>query len=104
MKFPMERKKAHVIPIHKKVIHNASETTDLSLCSRSAGRSLCKELYKVFNENDLLSPNHSVFRPGDYCIDQLLSITHEIYQSFDNDPEVRGVFLDMPLIKFGMKD
>ena len=26
---------------------------------------------------------------------QLISITHEIYQSFDNGFEVRGVFLDI---------
>ena len=38
----------------------------------------------------LLNPNHS-------CIDQLFSITHEIYASFDVKPliEVRGVFLDI---------
>ena len=28
------------------------------------------------------------------CINQLLSITHEIYQSFDDSLEVRAVFLD----------
>ena len=33
--------------------------------------------------------------PGDSCINQLLSITHDIYQSFDNGFEVRGVFLDI---------
>ena len=26
---------------------------------------------------------------------QLLSITHEIYQSFDNGFEIRGIFLDI---------
>ena len=33
--------------------------------------------------------------PGDSCINQLISITHEIYQSFDDGLEVRGVFLDI---------
>ena len=33
--------------------------------------------------------------PGDSCINQLLSITHDIYQSFDDGFEVRGVFLDI---------
>ena len=43
--------------------------------------------------------------PGDSCINQLISITHEIYQSFDDGFKVRGVFLDMSkiLIKLGMK-
>ena len=35
--------------------------------------------------------------PGDSRIHQLISITHEIYASFDVNPslEVRGVFLDI---------
>ena len=47
----------------------------------------------------------SGFKPGDSCINQLLSITHEIYLSFDDGFEVRSVFLDIskPLIKSGMK-
>ena len=39
--------------------------------------------------------NQSGFKPGDSCINQLLSITHNIYKSFDDDYEVRGVFLDI---------
>ena len=37
------------------------------------------------------------FRSGDLCVHQLLSITHEIYKSFDANPslEVREVFLDI---------
>ena len=50
---------------------------------------------KFFNENDVLSSNQSDLWPGDSCINQILSITHTIYQSFDNDLEVRGVFLDI---------
>ena len=35
--------------------------------------------------------------PGDSCVAQLLSITHEIYNSFDYNPsvDIRGVFLDI---------
>ena len=43
----------------------------------------------------MISPNHSGFRPGDSCFNQLLAITHEIYKSFDDRLEVRGVFLDI---------
>ena len=52
-------------------------------------------MFKLFIENDLISPNQSGFKPGDSCINQLLSITHDIYKSFDCDYEVRGVFLDI---------
>ena len=34
-------------------------------------------------------------KPGDSCINQLLSVTHDIYQSSDNGFEVRVVFLDI---------
>ena len=44
MKFPTEWKKANVFPIHKKMKNNASKTTDLSLCFRSAVKSL-KDFY-----------------------------------------------------------
>ena len=51
-------------------------------------------MYSFFIENDLISSNQSGFKQGDSCINQLLSITHDIYQSLDQRYEVRGVFLD----------
>ena len=50
---------------------------------------------KFFIANKLFSFNQSDFKPGDYCKNQLLSITHEIFKSFDDGYEVRGVFHDM---------
>ena len=52
-------------------------------------------MYNIFNKNYLISPNKSRFKPGDSCINQLLSITHEIYKSFDVQCEVRDVLLDI---------
>ena len=52
-------------------------------------------MLKYFLNNNLISPIQSGFRPGDSCINQLLSITHDIFTSFDNGLEVRGVFLDI---------
>ena len=46
-------------------------------------------------ENDLISPKHSGFRPGDSCINQLLSTNHEILSAIDIGLEVRGLFLDI---------
>ena len=43
----------------------------------------------------MISPNQSGFRPGDSCVNQLIAITHEIYKSFDDGLEVRGIFLDI---------
>ena len=42
-------------------------------------------MFQFFIANNLISKNQSGFRPGDSCINQLLSITHEIYQSFDDN-------------------
>ena len=52
-------------------------------------------MFSFFIKNDLISQNQSSFEPGDSCINQLLSITHEICKSFDDGWEVRGVFLDI---------
>ena len=48
-----------------------------------------------FLKNNLLSPNQSIFRPEDSCINQLLSINHEILSAFDVRLEVREIFLDI---------
>ena len=52
-------------------------------------------MFSFFLANNLLAPNQSGFEPGDSCINQLLSIIHEIYSSFDDRFEVRSVFLDI---------
>ena len=52
-------------------------------------------MFGFFLDKDLVSAEQSRFKPGDSCINQLLSITHNIYKSFDNGYEVRRVFLDI---------
>ena len=44
-----------------------------------------------------MSDKQSGFRPGDSTVNQLLSITHEIYKAFDSNPplDVRSVYLDI---------
>ena len=52
----------------------------------------------TFLQNEkLLNPNQSGFRPSGLCINQLLSITQKIFRSFDATPsfKVRSVFLDI---------
>ena len=51
-------------------------------------------MFKFLIENKLISSNQYGFKPGDSCTIQLLSITHEIYESIDVRLEVRRVFLD----------
>ena len=52
-------------------------------------------MFTFFTANNLISPNQSGFRPGNSCVNQLLAIINEIYKSFDEGFEVRGVFLDI---------
>ena len=108
-KFPTEWKKANVVPVHKKgdeqILKNYRPVSLLPICRKIFERLIYKNLFEYFIENDLISQNQFGFKPGDSCINQLISITHEIYQSFDDGLEVRGVFLIYPMLlrKFSMK-
>ena len=98
-KFPQEWKKANVVPVHKKndkqLVKNYRPISLLPICGKIFERILYNSLFDFLNQNDLISPAQSGFKPGDSCINQLLSITHEIYHSIDEDYEIRGVFLDI---------
>ena len=51
-------------------------------------------MFNYFRQNNLFTECQSDFIPGDSCDAQLLSITHEVYQSFDCSPtrDIEGVF------------
>ena len=67
----------------------------LPICGKIFERLIYNSLFEFFIASEANSSNQSGFKPGDSCINQLLSITHEIYKSFDDGYEVRGVFLDI---------
>ena len=46
-----------------------------------------ERMFNFLNQNDLISPAQFGFKPGDSCINQLLSIIHEIYHSMDEGYE-----------------
>ena len=54
-----------------------------------------KKCLGFFLEKKLITLHQFGFRPDDSCINQLLSITHEIHKNFDDRLEVRRVFLDI---------
>ena len=97
--FPSEWKKGNAVPIYKKddkqCLKNYRPISLLPICGKIFEKLSFNEMVKFFIENELISPNQSGFKPGDSCINQLLAITHEIYKSFDDGFEVRGVFLDI---------
>ena len=60
-------------------------------------RLIFSSLFKYIDENELLTPNQSGFRPFDCCVNRLLSINHELFSNCDCDPpkDIRAVFLDI---------
>ena len=84
--------KGSIVPIHKKgdkqILKNYRPVSLLPICGKIFERLIFNELFNFLLENNLISPNQSGFKPGDSCINQLLSITHKIYNSFDEGLEV----------------
>ena len=66
----------------------------LPICGKIFERLIYNSLFEFFIAKELISSNQSGFKPSDSSINQLLSITHQIYKSFDDGYEVRGAFLD----------
>ena len=84
-----------LFPFIIRAINKLWKITVLCLCFQIFERLIYNSLFEFFIVNEIISSNRSGFKPGDSCINQLLSITHEIYKSFDDGYEVRGVFLDI---------
>ena len=97
-KFSSEWKKRNVVPIHKKDdkqnVKNYRPVSLLPTCGKIFERLIYNVMYDLLTDNNLLSPNQSGFRSGDSCINQLLSVNHEILNAFDKGLEVCGIFLD----------
>ena len=95
--FPNESKKTNVVAVPEKgdtqILKNYLPVSLLPICGKVFERLIHDSSFKYFIENNVISPNQSGFKPGDSCTNQLISITHQIYQSFDDGFEVRGVFL-----------
>ena len=99
--FPEKWKKANVIPIFKKdkkfLVKNYRPISLLPIFAKMFERIIFKDLYSHLKSNNLITEKQSGFIQGDSTINQLLSITHMIHQSFDCEipKEVRSVFLDI---------
>ena len=90
MLFQFTRKK-------KKISKNYRPVSFLPIFGRNFERLVFNSLFKYLDEYELLNPNQSGFRPFDSCVNQFLSINHEIFSNFDCDPpeDMHTVFLDI---------
>ena len=99
--YPDIWKKSNIIPAHKKndkqLLNNYRPISLLPIFGKIFEKIIFNRIYDFILKEELLNPNQSGFRPYDSCINQLLAITHEIFEVFDCNPplEVRSVFLDM---------
>ena len=67
----------------------------LPICAKIFKRIIYNIIFEYVIKNNLIKENQSGFKPEDFCINQLLSITHGIYNCFDDCFEVKGVFFDI---------
>ena len=97
--YPSLWKKANIQPVHKKdsrqISSNYRPISLLCICGKIFEKIIFDQMYAFFNENKLITEHQSGFRPGDSTINQLTSITHEIYSAFEKFDETRAVFLDI---------
>ena len=97
--FPSIWKSANVQPVHKKGSrqekNNYRPISLRPVCSKIFEKIIFDSVNKFLIKNNLITPNQSGFRPGDSTINQLLSITTEIYKAFEHGAEIRASLLDI---------
>ena len=70
----------------KNDIKNYRPISLLPIFSKIFEKVIYNTIYKHLESNKLLANQQSGFRPGDSCVSQLISITHEIFSAFDCNP------------------
>lgn len=97
--YPTSWKLANIQPVHKKksrqIVENYRPISILPICGKIFEKLIFDSMYIYLTSNSLLSDNQSGYRPNDSCINQLISITSEIFEAFEGYDEVRAVFLDI---------
>ena len=60
-KFPIESKKANVVPVHKKnskqLIENYRSISLVPVCGKILERIICNKMFEFFSENELILHN-----------------------------------------------
>ena len=98
-KFPEVWKKANAFAVFKKgekqCFINCLSVSLQPICSKTFERNIYNNIYNYLIDNNLISLNQSGFTRVESYINQLISITHDIWNSLDDGFEVRGLFQDI---------
>ena len=85
--YPDIWKRSNIIPVHKKndkrFVNNYRPISLLPIFGKIFEKIIFNRIYNFLLEENLLNPNQSGFRSSDSCVNQLLAITHEIFEAFD---------------------
>ena len=78
----------------KQLIKNYRTVSLLSICGKLMVKLMFNSIFNLIDTRNMLSIRQSGFLPGDSCVDQLISIVHDIENAFSVNPslEMRGVF------------
>ena len=76
---------SHIIPIHKandkRSLNNYRPVSLLPICGKIFKRTIFNDVSAFLENNNLLTPKQSGFRPNDSCVSQLSSIVNKGYES-----------------------
>ena len=96
--YPSMWKKANIIPTHEKESRQSKQNYRPISLLPIFGKIFEKIIFDVLCchlcDHGLIAPHQSGFRPGYSTINQLLSITHKIFEEIPSK-ETRAVFLDL---------
>ena len=81
----------------KQLVQNYRSILFLFICRKIFEKLILNSLFKYLENKNILNFHQSGCHPGNSCVYQLLSITYDIFKSFDANRslEVRGTFLDV---------
>ena len=97
--YPDIWKKSNIIPAHEKngkqLVNTYRPISILPIFGKIFEKIIFNRIYDFLLKEELLNPNQSGFHSSNSCINQILAITHEIFEVFDCNPplEVRSFLL-----------
>ena len=82
---------------NKESFKNYPPVSLLPIFSKEFEKAIFNKMYTFLQNEQLLNPNESGFRPSDWYINQSLSITLETFRSYNAPPplKIKSIFLDI---------